>query len=134
MGCIMKNLFRTLVSESWDPGKPTVSTKWHLFSTAIVRTFNCTDYTSSLKLTPTGDPLFSWVPAFAGMTEGGVYPPLFFIPDTSGRRPGPSPTKAPPKGWYLFSLLIKKEDPFGESLIGLGPGLRRDDGCGDEHS
>jgi len=42
---------------------------------------------------------------------------------SSRRRPGPSTTKIPPKGWYSI-----KDDPFGESLVVLGPGLRRDDG------
>jgi len=47
---------------------------------------------------------------------------------SSRRRPGPSPTKIPPIGWHPI-----KEDPYGESLVVLGPGLRRDDGGGGAH-
>jgi dihydrofolate reductase len=42
---------------------------------------------------------------------------------SSRRRPGPSTATIPPKGWHSI-----KDNPFGGSLVVLGPGLRRDDG------
>jgi tetraacyldisaccharide-1-P 4'-kinase len=50
-----------------------------------------------------------------------------FLP-SSRRRPGPRTTKTPSQLQLGSSAKRKKLSSFGESLVGLGPGLRRDDG------
>ncbi len=73
---------------------------------------------------------FEHQPGSALQIHLNFIPPRAVSPlPSSRRRPGPSTATIPPKGWHST-----KDDPFGGSLIGLGPGLRRDDGIGVEQA